>query len=187
MPNVAFPSSRPVDTRNVSHPARRTSRSMLLMGAASLCITLTACSLDDDATLPDVDPVLFRTEVYPVLLRDCAFEACHGTSERLFQVYGPGRVRLPAESDDVEIFPLDPATEAEIELSFGRSKSMLLYRTSVSESPLLRKPLQGGAHEGIDAWGRNVYRDATDPGYAAMVRWAKGARAPESEEEEGSR
>lgn len=140
-----------------------------------------ACKADDEAVLPQVDYEQFVARAYPVLMRDCAFAACHGNNERLFQVYGPGRARLRnPEKDDA--FPGfgSSATPRELQVSFDRARSMLLHRGDLSMSPLLRKPVQGSAHFGIDRWKRNIYASKKAAGYVILKTWAKGVEASES-------
>jgi hypothetical protein len=146
---------------------------------AALCGVLIACGSRSDGSgaIPSPDLALFEASVYPVLLRDCAFSECHGAEQRFFQVYGPGRLRL----DPTTTKPGDPATPMEIERSYERARSMLLSGESVTQSLLLRKPLelsQGGqAHKGVDVYGRNVFESNRDPGYLALEKWATAGGA----------
>ena len=78
--------------------------------------------------------------VYPLLLRDCAFSLCHGDPNRFFQLYGPGRTRL-----DPKLMSSDPATQAEIQRSYDRARSMLATAATVQDSLLLRKPLENSS------------------------------------------
>jgi hypothetical protein len=115
----------------------------------------------------------FEEQVYPLLLRDCGFPACHGDYRRFFRVFGPGRVRYRDETR-----PFAPATAEEIQESYGRARSMLANEDGVEHSPLLRKPLHAD-HGGDDEWGKNVYSKETDPGYVLLKRWARtGGSAP---------
>jgi hypothetical protein len=115
------------------------------------------------------DGLGFTQEVMPVLLRDCGFPDCHGTSDRFFQIYGPGRSRLD---------PLTPAfklqTGAELELSYNMVLSMIDAERP-GRSLLLRKPLAreagGAGHLGVDRYGRDVYRTVNDPGYRTLALW----------------
>jgi hypothetical protein len=139
---------------------------------------LAACaSTSGDLEIPDADPETFRTTVYPILLADCSFAACHGASERFFRIYGPGRTRLDPETD-----PYAPATPEELAESFTRTRSMLLSPDGVRRSPLLRKPLAveagGASHGGDDAWGANIYAGKTDPRFQALFFWATAGAAP---------
>jgi hypothetical protein len=114
---------------------------------------------------------MFELQAYPVLLRDCGFPECHGSKDRFFRVFGPGRTRLDGDAGTfVE------ATPEELAQSYDRARSMLAHESSVLDSWLLRKPLgiaAGGAHHGgEDKWGRNVYESAEAPGYAAIRSWA---------------
>ena len=100
----------------------------------------------------------------------------------MFQVYGPGRVRLKKTADE-ELELLDPATDHEIDFAYERSRAMLIYEKDPSDALLLHKPLQGSAHQVVDRWGRNVYAGPDAAGYAALLKWAKspsdkGATAP---------
>jgi hypothetical protein len=123
---------------------------------------------------PEVDRARFEAEVYPILLRDCGFPACHGDTDRFFRVHGPGRTRF-----DPETLPYDPPTTAEIDATFDRARSMLAAVPDPRESLLLRKPLEasagGGGHMGLDALGRNVYASREDPSWQTIAAWAGAA------------
>jgi hypothetical protein len=147
------------------------------LGALLLALAAASCAEEAPGLeLSAPDAQLFEQEVYPVLLRDCGFHACHGSRERFFQVFGPGRGRLLPET-----MPLDPADPAEIAHSYERARSMLDTRAPES-SLLLRKPLAtsagGTGHQGTDQLGRNVYDTRTEPGYLTLSRWATSAPAP---------
>lgn len=144
-------------------------RSVLLLAVA-------ACGqeLGPAAELRDVDTQAFETDVYPILLRDCAMSECHGADGRLFGIVGPGRVRLSKDTG-----PLEPATPDEIRVSLSRARSML-EQDAVELSPLLVKPLAkaagGASHKGSDRFGRNVYLSRDDARWEAIARWARGER-----------
>ena len=135
------------------------------------CVASGCVDSERFAQPPEVDRARFEAEVYPVLLRDCGFPACHGDSDRFFRVHGPGRSRL-----DPETLPYDAPTTAEIDATFDRARSMLAAVPDPRESLLLRKPLEasagGGAHMGLDALGRNVYASREDPSWIAIAAWA---------------
>lgn len=111
----------------------------------------------------------FQSDVYPVLIRDCAFSTCHGTSDRFFQVWGPGRTRLNPMTS-----AFDRPTGDEISLTYTLALSMVDVKHP-GRSLLLRKPLSveagGAGHRGVDPYGRNVYRTTNDQGYLALARW----------------
>jgi hypothetical protein len=145
------------------------------MRDAMLATILGAAGCDAPApVVPAPDRDDFARSVYPLLLRDCAFVACHGTTERFFQVYGPGRLRLAADTDLFEA-----ASDEEIATSYERARAMLWNDGDVRDSPLLRKPVEGGGHAGLDGEGRNVYDGRSDPDFLVLARWAEGASAPE--------
>jgi hypothetical protein len=169
--------SLPVTTkppRETAHTQRRAAQRM----AAALfgCLApLAACAQTQDwsSTLPSPDGKQFAAEVYPLLLRDCAFSTCHGAPERFLQIYGPGRVRL----DPIASKPADPMTLAEVLHSYQRARSMLTDGGPVQQSLLLRKPLAleagGQAHRGADDFGRNLFSSQSDPRYLALLGWAE--------------
>jgi hypothetical protein len=142
---------------------------LALLVAASLA----ACANESTAlTVSTPDRMQFEQDVYPVLLRDCAFHACHGSTDRFLQVFGPGRGRIAPE-----IKAVDPAAPIEIEHSYDRARSMI-DGNHLEQSLLLRKPLAtkagGSGHEGADELGRNVYQSKIEPGYVAISRWVLG-------------
>jgi hypothetical protein len=137
---------------------------------------LAACGDAAELSISNPERAEFLSSVYPVMLRDCAFHACHGSTERFLQVFGPGRGRMSAT-----IRPLDPPTDAEIAHSYDRARS-LINSSDPANSLLLRKPLEVGAggtgHEGADDLGRNVYQTTVDPNYAALSHWVLGGHQP---------
>jgi len=140
------------------------------MLAALVLSTLSGCGGDTpELALAQPDFASFEANVYPVLLRDCSFIACHGSTERFFQVFGPGRARL-----DPLTMPIDPPTASEVLHSYNRALSMIDARAP-GESLLLRKPLSlaagGTGHEGVDAWMRAVYVTRQEPGFVALEAW----------------
>jgi hypothetical protein len=139
---------------------------------AALASLSAACAdVSAELMLPAPSAAQFEEQVYPLLLRDCGFPACHGDYRRFLRVFGPGRTRYRLETG---LF--DPATAEEIEASYYRARSMLANEDGVEHSALLRKPLHAD-HGGIDEWGNNVYRSETDPGYVVLYTWARSVDA----------
>ncbi len=149
-------------------------RRALVSGAAFFLAVASLSGCADPERLaepPDVDRTRFEAEVYPILLRDCGFPACHGDTRRFFRIQGPGRTRL-----DPSTLPYDAATTEEIDASFDRARSMLATVPDPLQSLLLRKPLEtsagGSSHMGLDALGRNVYASMEDPSWQTIAAWA---------------
>jgi len=142
---------------------------------ALLAVAVAACTEPSgELVVPAADPIVFRDAVYPILLRDCGFPACHGTRERFFAVFGPGRTRLDPTT------PIyDPPTPVEMELTYDRARSMLLGPHGPQDSLFVKKPIpldQGGAgHGGDDLWGVPVFRTKDDQRYVTLYRWATGS------------
>jgi hypothetical protein len=151
---------------------------MLLMLASP--VFLVACEHRDNwsGSIGVADRASFDRDVYPLLMRDCAYSECHGAPQRFLRILGPGRTRL--DLDD----PSDSILEQEKQLSYERARSMLFTDGSLPlmQSPLLVKPLElslgGASHGGVDVYGRNVYRSTSDPGYVTLVAWAMSAAQP---------
>jgi hypothetical protein len=158
----------------------RASHALSIVGSLVVAgALLSGCGLGvPSADAPAPDPVYFANNVYPVLMRDCSFTECHGSTERFFQVYGPNRRRLDPDAtcgvgrDTCS----DPATVDEINRSYDRARSMLAGASRAEDTLLLRKPLEvdsGGApHLGTDAYGRDVYANPGVPEYQFLRTWA---------------
>ena len=135
-------------------------------------LAFTACGEANEFGSSSPDRAEFVSSVYPILLRDCAFHACHGSTDRFLQVFGPGRGRMNAATR-----PLDPLSDAELAHSYERARSMIDV-SAPAESLLLRKPLEvkagGTGHQGADDLGRNVYQTTSEPGYQALSHWVSG-------------
>ncbi len=146
----------------------------LLVTALGLAAGCTASP--ENANPPSLDACAFERDVYPVLARDCGFPACHGSSERSFQVWAPGRTRHDGEG------PFEPPSAVEIERTYDRARSVLALARTPEDSLLLRKPLAvaegGAAHMGVDALGHAVYATRDAPGFVALATWARGESDP---------
>ena len=144
---------------------KRPSATVLVFLAAAA-----GCAPEPGWQAASISATVFEAEVYPILLRDCAFSACHGAEERFFRLWGPGRARL----DPFATTAFSEATPEEIGNSFQRAMSMIDAKEP-SRSLLLRKPLAtaagGAGHLGADKFGRNVYRSVDDEGYLLLSRW----------------
>ena len=154
-----------------------------------LCVVATlGCASGEEfaGPLPSPDGALFVKDVYPLLLRDCAHTDCHGVQERFFQLYGPGRARMPAaqmsEANRVELDYTDPANIEEVLHSYERARSMLATSQRIEDTLLLRKPLEaqagGQGHKGVDDLGRNLYASQQDPGWQRLRAWAMSKGSP---------
>lgn len=141
----------------------------------SASLVLCACATDvQQLTVPAADAQMFEQQVYPVLLRDCGFPACHGDRRRFFQVFGPGRTRYREGDGGTDNF--EPATAEELLQTYTRARSMLAFEKSPLEALLVRKPLAtkagGAGHKGTDNWGNDVYRTSDASGFLTLRAWA---------------
>lgn len=142
--------------------------------AIGLSLAAVGCAQEEpwELTGTSTSSKAFSEGVYPVLLRDCAFFACHGSTDRLFQVWGPKRHRI----NDL---PLTGAQErARITQEMTATFNMAVGFVDVNDPGnllLLRKGLDaqagGTGHLGLDKYGRNVYRSGSSPGYVTLAKW----------------
>jgi hypothetical protein len=165
-------------------------RPRLPAGAAVLLLALSAlcCASGKEFSGPSPSPdgEQFVKDVYPMLLRDCAHASCHGMPERFFQLYGPGRIRMPvaqlSAATRVELDSGDPANIDELRHSYERALSMLATSENIEDTLLLRKPLEtqagGQGHKGVDDLGRNVFASKRDPGWLLLRAWAMSKGNP---------
>ncbi len=124
---------------------------------------------DPEPRVPAPDRAGFAATVYPVLLRDCGFPACHGDARRPLFTPGPGRTRLAAE-----VALLDPATPAEVDRAYDRARALLL-RDPAAPPPRRPTPPGPAPPRGGTAHGRNACEDPAAPGLQAPTAWAEGA------------
>jgi hypothetical protein len=143
--------------------------SILCLG---LLIHLSACNLDGGLSVADRDFDQFRDEVYPVLMRDCAFHTCHGNPQRFYRLVGSARGRLDSTTKALAETTLD-----EIQFSYTRSLAMIDV-ADPGASLLLRKPLApavgGAGHLGTDTFGRDVFETMDDDDYLTIAKWVFG-------------
>lgn len=141
---------------------------ILLLG-----LPLLACTAPDIPTaLASPDRACFDDRIYPILIADCGYSGCHGNAERPFRVFGEGRTRLSEVPMGVEL------ETAERDATYDRARSMIAESARPDESLLIRKPLDiqhgGAAHQGLDAFGRDVYLDRDDPDFQLLSDWVLG-------------
>jgi hypothetical protein len=106
--------------------------------------------------------------------------------ERFFQLYGPGRARMPAQEMSpamrVELDYTDPANLDEVLHAYQRARSMLATSELVEDSLLLRKPLEaqagGQGHKGVDDLGRNVFASKRASGWQLLLAWSESKGSP---------
>jgi hypothetical protein len=157
----------------------------LSLFAVGLCLAAVGCQDEEPWELAEstTSSPTWRNDAYPTLMRDCAFFACHGSTDRLFQIWGPKRHRLfDGELDDV-------GERERIGKEIQKTYDMAIGFVDINDpgnSLLLRKGLDaqagGTGHLGLDKYGRNVYRSASSPGYVALSKWVFSLRPkPEGE------
>ncbi|MBK9033262.1 MAG: hypothetical protein IPL61_18650 [Myxococcales bacterium] len=139
----------------------------LLLALATAAL---GCSVpDDEVVVPDADPVVFKDAVYPILLRDCAFTACHGNPDRFLAVFGPGRAAARGHR------PRRAGHRRGAGRHLHRTRSMLMSPAG-SSARRSCKPLaeaDGGVrHRGTDPWGNAIFPSKDDPRFVVLAQWA---------------
>jgi hypothetical protein len=145
----------------------------------ALAVALAACAqegLDAPAPPGALDEAYFRCRVQPVMVKSCAFLACHGSALRPLRVYAPNGLRDGVARDR----RAQPLTAAEEAANFA---SALALAGADGRPPLLLlKPLDEAAggyyHRGATLYDRgDIFADAEDPGYVVLAAWIGGAVA----------
>ncbi len=160
--------------RRIVPPPMKSYTSSFVLGVVCALGATPGCDPGEDVVdVPAADPLVFRDQVYPILLSDCGFTGCHGNPDRFFAVFGTARARLDPETD------LDaPVTPEELAVSYTRARSMLVSPDGVNRAPLLRKPLAlddgGVGHKGSDPWGQALFPSKDDPRFQVLAAWALG-------------
>jgi hypothetical protein len=162
-------------------------RAQYTAAALLLCTAHLGCQdLSAPADPPEVDEAFFRCHVQPVLTKNCAAFACHGDARRPLRLFARNRLRLGG----TEATRNAPLSAEERSYNFAAARAFVDGHEP-EESLLLMKPLEaskgGYFHRGAEDYGKgNVFRDAQDPEYRAIVDWIGGAREEASCVEPGS-
>jgi hypothetical protein len=147
--------------------------------ALSLAFALAAAGcqqgLTDAAPLPPLDEPYFRCHVQPILTKNCATYACHGSPDRAFRLYARNRLRFGI-ADVSQIGA--PLGDEERALNFEAARSFVDFG-ALDQSLLLKKPLQGSAggfYHGATRLGTsNVFSSVDDAEYQILAGWVNGA------------
>lgn len=143
-----------------------------------LLAVVPACEpgLGDKAPLPTLDEAYFRCRVQPVLTKNCAMLACHGTPDRYYRIYARNRLRYgiagEAERNSVlnagEARHNFDATRAYVDVG-NEGESLVLKKTLATDA--------GGFYHGATQLGNaNIFPDVEWPEYKVILDWAKGAK-----------
>lgn len=147
----------------------RVNRAWLLAAlAGASCAAVETDAVVDPST--KLDEAVFRCSVEPILVRQCSYNACHGTAGSALRVYSPGKLRAdpPANIDDA----IRKLTADEEHANFTSASGFSL-NTAAADNFLLRKPLPAAAG-GFEHKGGAIYSGATDAQYRAIAAWLTG-------------
>lgn len=148
---------------------------------ACVLATLTAClqdGLEDEVRLQPLDWNYFRCEVEPVLLKRCAFAACHGSRDRPLRLYAPHRLR----ANSARVLRAGQLSDEEHLANFDMAQAFA--REVDGTVLLLRKPLatvaDGYFHLGADLFaGGDSFMSTSEPSYQVLSAWTLDQTASE--------
>jgi hypothetical protein len=159
-------------------------------GSGFLCLFmvltgLTACQIESPLLEgDDLDFDLFVCSVQPILEKECSMPACHGNSQRPFQVLASGRMRIQDEYEsaksaltgaDVASGKHPKLTYGELAFNYYQARAFAQVTQGFSRSQLITRPLAlrtgGMAH----APRADVYFDPEDPRIQRVEAWISGA------------
>lgn len=155
---------------------------MIRYAALGLAAFVTALScgcekgLTDNAPLPALDEAYFRCRVQPILTKNCAQLACHGTPDRYYRIYARNRLRYGIAGEAQRNSPLN---EGERKFNFDATRAFLNV-DKADESLVLKKPLEsdaGGFYHGATKLGlSNVFPSVEASEYQTVLKWIQGAK-----------
>jgi hypothetical protein len=151
-------------------------RSAAALGLA-LALASAGCQrgLTDAAPLPALDEAYFRCHVQPILTKNCATYACHGSPDRAFRLYARNRLRFGiADISQINA----QLSDEERALNFEAARAFVDFG-ALDQSSFLKKPLEGdagGYYHGATKLGTsNVFSSVDDADYQVLAGWVNGA------------
>ena len=162
----------------------------LSRGGRFFCLLLvvvcfTACQIESQLLEgEDLDFDHFVCSVQPILERECSMPACHGNSERPFQVLASGRMRIEDEYEsaksiltaaDVSAGKHPKLTYGELAFNYYQARAFAKVTQGFLQSQLVTRPLAlrvgGMAH----APRADVFFEPEDPRIQRIEAWISGA------------
>ncbi len=145
----------------------------MVKGALGVVLCVSACAqdgLEAKIALPSPSMAEFQCAVQPVLIRACAYAACHGDAARRFRLFAPHRLRLAGTETGA-------LSSAEVVANYQATRGFL--QTGSNDALLLRKPLDeeagGYYHVGAELFGGgDVFESTGDPDYRTIAAWIDG-------------
>ena len=125
--------------------------------------------LENTLALPLPDAESFRCTVQPILIRTCAFGACHSDPNRRFRLFARHRLRLEGEVGSL--------SETEVQANLNATQGFV--QSGSDDAWLLLKPLDSSAggyyHVGKEMFGGgDVFLSTSDPDYVTIASWVDG-------------
>jgi hypothetical protein len=146
-----------------------------------LCLCLlaqTSCSpiaQQPSSSIAELDEMVFRCAVEPILIRSCSYLACHGNPGFPLRVYSIGKLRSVAPRSLSEL--IQPLTPEERNANFRSAVAFTYGGVRPDDNLLLRKvlPAQDG---GFAHKGGAMFSGKSDPRAMTIRAWLAGEPLP---------
>ena len=185
---TASPPSWSPSSRSSARPGARARAVAASLGAwlGALWLTLSVafaagCTAVENEPAPGqiraLDEPLFRCAVEPILLRDCAYNGCHGQANAPLRLYSLGKLRLGPSATLAD--RTAPLTDAERHLNFLGAQAFGFGGVAPEDNLLVRKPMPSSAG-GYEHLGGAIWSDASDARVRTIRNWLEGGtKCPE--------
>jgi len=133
---------------------------------------------------PKLDFDHFVCSIQPILEKECSMPACHGNSQRPFQVLASGRMRIPQEykaakellnGADISAGKHPKLTYGELAYNYYQTRAFAQIRQGFAMSQLVSRPLSLRAGGMAHAPRGDVFYDQDDARIQRIEAWLSGA------------
>ena len=127
----------------------------------------------DPGQIDTLDEPYFHCAVEPILLRDCAYNGCHGQALAPFRLYSLGKLRLgPSDTLGERTAPL---TAEERHLNYLGAQAFNFGGVQSADNLLVRKPMPSSAG-GFEHIGGPVWSGGDDARVRTIRNWLDGGK-----------
>jgi hypothetical protein len=156
-------------------PRKRGFAPAVLAVVALAVAALGGCTAVENAPAPELvqtlDEPFFHCAVEPILLRECAYNGCHGQASAPLRLYSLGKLRLgPSATLADRTVPL---TDAERHLNYLGAQAFDFGGVAPEDNLLLRKPMPSSAG-GYEHEGGAIWSGSDDARVRTIRNWLEG-------------
>jgi hypothetical protein len=150
-------------------------RLVLACALVAAAASLAGCTAVENEPAPGqiatLDEPLFRCAVEPILLRDCAYNGCHGQANEPLRLYSLGKLRLGPSATLAD--RTAPLTDAERHLNYLSAQAFDFGGVAPDDNLLVRKPMPSSAG-GYEHVGGAIWSDGEDARVRTIRNWLQG-------------